>query len=105
MVALIIWLKLKHKRVRHYAITILAALLALAIAILLIQRFAGLGNYWHWTIQFAAERRTPARAEMLEIYTGKMNFFWLALIAAGALAVWLNRNRSRMLLFLAAVLF
>ena len=36
MVALIIWLKLKHKRVRHYAITILAALLALAIAILLI---------------------------------------------------------------------
>ena len=60
MVALIIWLKLKHERVRHYAITIVAALLTLAIAMLLIQRIAGLGNYWHWTIQFAAQRRTPA---------------------------------------------
>lgn len=103
--ALTIWRKFKHAPVRHYVMTIAAALAALAIAILLIHRFAGLGNYWHWTIQFAAERRTPARAEMLEIYTAKMNLVWLGLIAAGALAVWLNRNRSRWLLLLAAVLF
>jgi hypothetical protein len=103
--ALTIWRKLKHAQVRHYMIAVAASIAALAIAILLIQRFAGLGNYWHWTIQFAGERRTPARAEMLEIYTAKMNLVWLGLIAAGALAVWLNRNKNRLLLVMAAVLF
>jgi hypothetical protein len=103
--ALTIWRKFQHAPVRHYVLTIVATLTALAIAILLIHHFAGLGNYWHWTIQFAAERRTPARSEMLEIYTAKMNLVWLGLIAAGALAVWFNRNRNRLLLVLATVLF
>src|SRR6185369_398956 len=67
LAALTIWRKLKDERLRPYVITIAAALATLAIAILLIHRVAGLGNYWHWTIQFAAERRTPARGEMIEI--------------------------------------
>ena len=105
LITLSIWRQLKHERVRHYLITIGAAVAALALAILLIHRIAGLGNYWHWTIQFAAERRTPARSEMLEIYTARMNLVWLGLIAAGTLVVWLNRRRSRLLLSLATTLF
>jgi len=103
--ALTIWQRIKHERVRHYAITMAAALLTLAVAILLIHRIAGLGNYWHWTIRFAAERRTPARGEMLEIYTAKMNFVWLAMIAGAIALIWFNRARHRWLLMLSAVLF
>jgi hypothetical protein len=105
LVALAAWQMIKRERPRNYLITIAASILTLGFSILLIHRFAGLGNYWHWTIQFAAERRTPGRSEMLEIYTAKMNLVWLGLIAAGALVIWLNRNRSRLLLSLAALLF
>ena len=42
------------------------------MAVLLIGFTAGLRNYWHWTIQFAASRRTPASAEMLGIYSDKI---------------------------------
>ena len=104
ILALLIWEKLKHERVRHYVITIAAALATFALAILLIHRFAGLGNYWHWTIQFAAQRRTPARQEMLEIYTDKMNLLWLGLIAAGVLVVRFCRTRSRRWLIPATLL-
>ncbi len=105
LLALAVWQMIKRERARNYLITIAASLAMLAFSTFLIHRFAGLGNYWHWTIQFAAERRTPARSEMLEIYTAKMNLVWLGLIAAGALVIWLNRNRNRLLWLLAAVLF
>jgi len=105
LVVLAAWQMIKRERARSYLITIAASIATLGLSILLIHRFAGLGNYWHWTIQFAAERRTPARSEMLEIYTAKMNLVWLGLIAAGALVIWLNRNKSRLLLSLAALLF
>jgi len=101
---LTIWQKLEHRPVRQYVIAMVAALATLAVLFLLIQRTAGFGNYWHWTIQFAAQRRTPARGEMVEIYTDKMNLLWLGLIAGGALLVWLNRKGNRLLLALAAVL-
>jgi hypothetical protein len=102
--ALTIWQKLEHKPARHYVIAIIAALAALALSLLVIQRTAGLGNYWHWTIQFAAERRTPARGEMLGIYTDKMNLVWLGLILAEIVLVWVNRNWNRLLLILATIL-
>ena len=102
--ALLTWQKLKGEQVRHYAITIAAALASLAIAILLIHLFAGLGNYWHWTIQFAAQRRTPARQEMLEIYTDRMNLVWLGSITAGVVLVTFSRVRNRLWLILAMLL-
>jgi hypothetical protein len=104
LLALLIWRKLKHEEVRDYVVTIVAAVVALAIALLLIQRFAGLGNYWHWTIQFAAQRRTPARQEMLEIYTDKTNLLWLGLVAAGLLTVRFSRMRNRLWLMFATLL-
>ncbi|HXI74686.1 MAG TPA: hypothetical protein VNG94_03820, partial [Pyrinomonadaceae bacterium] len=55
-------------------------------------------------IRFAAQRRTPARGEMLGIYADKMILVWLAFIIAGIVLLWLNRNRSRMLMILTAML-
>ena len=104
IIALIVWQGMRREPVRHYLITLLSALVALAIAIVLIHRIAGMGNYWQWTIRFAAERRTPARGEMLGIYADKMILVWLAFIVAGIVLFWLNRNRSKLLLMLTATL-
>jgi hypothetical protein len=81
--------------VRAYALVLAGVALGLAVALGLIQSTAGLKNYWRWTIQFAAERRTPARAEMLGIYADKMILVWLAFIAVGTIFYWLSRGRNR----------
>ena len=52
---------------------ILLAILAgaaatLLFAALLLHFTAGLGNYFHWTIQFAAQRRLPGLHDMLGVY-------------------------------------
>jgi hypothetical protein len=50
-------------------LAILAGVAAtLALAALLLQITVGLGNYLHWTIQFAAERRLPGLDNMLTVY-------------------------------------
>jgi hypothetical protein len=104
ILALTVWQGMRREPVRPFLITLLSAGTALAIAIVLIHRAAGLGNYWQWTIRFAAERRTPARGEMLGIYADKMILVWLAFIAAGIVLFWLNRNRNKLLLILTAAL-
>ena len=104
IIALIVWRGIRREPFRHYLIVLLSAGTALAIAIVLIHRVAGLGNYWQWTIRFAAERRTPARGEMLGIYADKMILVWLAFIVAGIVLFWLNRNRNQLLLILTATL-
>ena len=43
--------------------------LALLIALALIFATAGLGNYLHWTVQFAAQRRLPGLGSMLAVYS------------------------------------
>jgi hypothetical protein len=85
----------RHRSMRRYVLTIAGAVATFALAIFLIHLAAGLKNYWRWTIQFAAERRTPARTEMLGIYTDKMILVWLALIAAGVVLLWFTRHRHR----------
>jgi len=104
IIALIVWQSMRREPVRHYLIMLSSTVTALAIAIVLIHRVAGLGNYWQWTIRFAAERRTPARGEMLGIYADKMILVWLGFIVAGIVVFWLNRNRNRLLLILTATL-
>jgi hypothetical protein len=59
---------------------------ALAIALLLLQATAGLGNYLHWTVQFAGSRRLPGWAAMLTVYSSPALLVWLA-AALGALAL------------------
>ncbi len=41
---------------------------ALAVAVALLAATAGLGNYLHWTIVFASQRRLPGLSQMLEVY-------------------------------------
>jgi len=85
--------RLRHRPVRAYVLTLAGASITLAASLLLIQFTAGFRNYWHWTIQFAAQRRTPARAEMLGIYAGKAILLWLGFIAVGVLLLWLSGRR------------
>jgi len=89
LLAVILVERFRQRPVRGYVLTLAGAGLAFAGALLLIQFTAGLRNYWHWTIEFAAQRRTPARAEMLGIYADKTILLWLAFIVAGVICVWL----------------
>ena len=76
---------IRRQSVRRYVGALTGALLALAFALLAIQLTAGLGNYWRWTIRFAAARRTPSFAEMIGIYREKILWLWLTLLAVGAI--------------------
>src|SRR5258706_1364779 len=100
--------RLRRHPIRAYVLTIAGAVLALGVAILLIHITAGLSNYWHWTIQFAAQRRPPALAEMLGIYADKTILLWLAFIAAGIIFLLIidrsSRPSNRALAVLAALL-
>ena len=87
--------RLRRRPVRGYLLTLAAAAVTLALAILSIHFTAGLRNYWHWTIQFAAQRRTPARAEMLGVYADKTILWWLAFIAVGVISLWLLGRSAR----------
>jgi hypothetical protein len=101
VIAIGLW---RRQPVGRYVLVMAGAILGLAIALLLIHFTAGLKNYWHWTIQFAAERRTPAGAEMLGIYADKTIVLWVALIAVGVLISILNRQGSRALMMLSGLL-
>jgi hypothetical protein len=92
----------RRRSMRRYVLTLAGAILGLASALLLIQFAAGLNNYWHWTIRFAASRRTPALTEMIGIYKDKTLLLWIGLIAAGAILWWLGRQRNRALMLLSA---
>jgi hypothetical protein len=65
----------------------------LAAALLIIQTLAGLDNYWHWTITFAASRRTPSAGEMLAVYADWT--LWLSLLVFGAGAFCFHFGRSK----------
>jgi hypothetical protein len=93
-----------RRSLRGHACVLAGAAAGLGLSLLLIQLTAGLHNYWYWTIQFAAERRTPARGEMLGIYTDKMLLFWIAMFVAGALTLWFSRRESRGLRMLSGLI-
>lgn len=95
LIAVLVVERLRQRPVRAYVLVLAGAAVGLAVALLLIQFTAGLKNYWHWTIQFAAERRTPATDEMLGVYADKTILLWIAFIAVGAIFLWLSRQRSR----------
>ncbi len=102
--ALTIIERFRGASVRRYALILVSAAITLAIAVLVIHFTAGLRNYWHWTIQFAAARRTPARNEMLGIYKDKTVLISSAILAIGIIAAWLVRTRGRWLRVLSALI-
>ena len=94
----------RRRSVRRSVFSLAGAIAGLLLALLVIHFSAGLKNYWHWTIQFAAARRTPARGEMLAIYQEKILLLWLAIFAAGAILLWFRRRGQRVLALASALL-
>lgn len=58
---------------------------ALLTALLVLHCTAGLANYLHWTIAFAAQRRLPGLQLMLGVYREPMLLWMLPAIGAGVL--------------------
>ena len=85
--------KIRGEAIRRYVLIVISALVALGMTLLLIHFIAGLSKYWHWTIQFAAERRTPARAEMIEVYKSKAVLLSVLIFAIGLALSWFARRR------------
>ena len=80
--------------VRGYVALIGGVVVGIALALLIIQFTAGLTNYYHWTVIFAAERRTPSASDMLSVYQDWNLALWLVLFAVGAILLWLNRKKK-----------
>jgi hypothetical protein len=58
------------------------AVATLLAAALLLHFTCGLGNYFHWTIQFAAQRRLPGFGDMLGVYAEPSLLWWIPAVAA-----------------------
>jgi hypothetical protein len=94
-----------HRRsIRTYLWVMGGVFAGLASALLAIQRFAGLRNYYHWTIQFAAARRAPALADMLLIYRDHVLRWWFAAFVVAVVLLRLNRSGHRWLSILSVCL-
>ena len=89
---------------RSQAVFILAGMAAaLGVALAGIAATAGLGNYYHWTVQFAAQRRMPGIGPMLSVYEQPALVWALPALAAGLLLChsnWIARWWARIAAFL-----
>jgi len=82
---------------------LVGALTTLLAAGVLLHLTAGVGNYLHWTIGFAAQRRLPGFKDMLGVYANP-SLPWMLMCVAVALALlhsFLNKVRWTRLLALA----
>ncbi len=71
---------------RPFLLTFLAGASAgLLVAILALHWTAGLGNYIHWTIEYAGQRRLPALSLMLGVYSDPTLLWTLPCIAIALL--------------------
>jgi hypothetical protein len=103
-IAILALLVIDRKRAgvaRGYGVIICGVAAGLALAAVLIQITAGLGNYLHWTVQFAAERRMGT---MWAPWASGLLPWWLAALIAGALLLSVRRT-NRLVTILAAVMF
>lgn len=82
LLAIEVW---HRRRAAGHALVMVGAVTALGAASLMIHFTSGLGNYWHWTVQFAAARRMPGLGDMLAQYHIHSLFLWIPAFAAGAL--------------------
>jgi len=102
---LLIVLRAWQGQTMHGYVSMLAGIGAgLATAVVLIHFTAGLANYAHWTIQFAASRRLPPLKDMLAVYQNGLLPWWISAFTAGTILLWFNRQRNRTLAFLSAAL-
>lgn len=76
----------------------------LALAALLIQSTVGIGNYIHWTIQFAAQRRLPGLHDMLAVYREPGLLWMLPCVAVALILLHTPLAKARSAQFAALVL-
>jgi hypothetical protein len=90
------WIALRKRRA---ALMLPAGAAAgVAIGLALIQHTAGLHNYLHWTLEFAASRRLPGVGTMLGVYADTALLWPAAAFALGA-GLWLaGRKHERAVL-------
>ncbi len=93
----------QRRPVRGQLWVLLGATGGLLLALLLIHVTAGLQNYEHWTIQFAASRRLPPLADMLGVYRNPLLPWWIAMFLAGILLLRFPRS-ARLLTLLSGLL-
>jgi hypothetical protein len=87
---------------RRYWWVIGGSLLGVALGLGTLQAWAGLGSYYHWTVEFAASRRLPDLDDLLDVYRDAPLTWWL--LAAGcALAGSFAHRYRRPLLTLVAL--
>ncbi|MBZ5627334.1 MAG: hypothetical protein LAO06_00535 [Acidobacteriia bacterium] len=103
ILALLILDRRREQAVRGYGIMLGGVTAGVALAATVIHFTAGLRNYRHWTMQFAAARRMPSLSDMLSVYHNRLLLWWLPAFVAGALLLSLRRA-SRWLVILGAVL-
>ena len=82
----------RRRPVSRYAWLMAGTATGLVSAFMLIHFTVGLGNYTHWTIQFAASRRMPLLADMLATYQTRLLLWWIPAFMVGAFLLWLNRR-------------
>ncbi len=107
VVALVLLIVLAARRgqpKRAYLWMLAGAATGLSIAVVLIHFTAGLGNYAHWTIQFAASRRLPPVKDMVAVYQNSLLPWWISAFIAGTILLWFNRRGNRALAVLSAAL-
>jgi branched-subunit amino acid transport protein AzlD len=66
----------------------------LTAAVLLLSATVGFGNYIHWTVQFAAQRRLPGLSAMLDVYRQPSLAWMLPCVLAAVLLLLLTRTKS-----------
>src|ERR1043165_1279701 len=94
-----------RRNISKYILLFAGLVTSFGIAILLIHHCAGLHNYYQWTFRFAAQRRTPAFADMIGMYKDTGTVWWLLLVAVGLVLMWLSRrNRHIGWLFVVFIL-
>jgi hypothetical protein len=92
LAVLMVLARWNRRPARGYSWTIAGAASALSLAAALIHLTAGVYNYWHWTVQFAASRRLPPFSNLLAIYEDPQLLWRVAAFLGGALLLSLNRK-------------
>jgi hypothetical protein len=72
----------------NHALVLLGTSGALATALVILSATVGLHNYFHWTVQFAAQRRLPGLASMLSVYAQPLLLWTAPALAAGFALCW-----------------
>lgn len=103
--AMLMGIEIRHRRPLHRYIWLMSgAIVGVISALVAIHFTVGLANYWYWTFRFAASRRMPRLVDMLTVYQGNLQVWWVGAFIGGAMMFWISRRRRRMLTVMSCAL-